>query len=438
MSRGAPVVLLSCVWLCGCQCAGVPQSACFEGEPCEVTADGGAGADAGAEDAGQALDGGRFGPRVGSVFADAGICDDWQCVTEKAPPHPLPAHPAFTVERVSVPAVASGCTQRWLGGVLLPDGRVMAVPRCAARFLVIDPQRRTAELVGQDVPLLNGQRFGGGVLGCDGRLYALPYDLNYLMRVTAVADGGFDFEQLLLERPPGPPGSPHFRGAVVGASCATGFVIYATGEHGTAAIEPHELGLELAPAWAPPPGNGPFGMVRTPRDDTLGAVWDTSLKSDLYRLVPFYLPLPTLFFGTGEPIFGAAVGTNGNLVLQGAEGGLHRYLPDGGLSYEQAPLPPVGPLRWPATRGDGYVYTLGPVLRAVPEAPGWPTFEELRGELSDAGVVGPEPFGGLVVTPSGALVAIPAEFPDVLLLVPDGGAPAMPREVLLSPYFNKL
>merc|ERR1711908_45371 len=51
----------------------------------------------------------------------------------------------------------------WMGGVRTPDGRIYCSPANASRFLCIDPQRRTTELVGDDLGS-GGFKWWGGVL----------------------------------------------------------------------------------------------------------------------------------------------------------------------------------------------------------------------------------------------------------------------------------
>ena len=81
-------------------------------------------------------------------------------------------------------------------------------------------------------------------------------------------------------------------------------------------------------------------------------------------------------------------------------------------------------------------HAIGRSLLAVSEQEDGGTFQLLIAEFADAGVGQANAFGGMVATPSGILVAIPSNYSEVLLLIPDAGTVA-PASVLLSPFFNK-
>ena len=87
---------------------------------------------------------------------------------------------------------------KWHGGVARADGTIVGIPSHADRVLVIDPAARSAREIG-GAPVAFGPRFtahrrpggrcrvgykyGGGVLGPDGAVYALPYDAHLVLRV---------------------------------------------------------------------------------------------------------------------------------------------------------------------------------------------------------------------------------------------------------------
>lgn len=94
-----------------------------------------------------------------------------------------PANDSYERWPVTGGAVAEG----WQGGVLLPDGTVIAFPRNANRFLRIDPVTRTAAPFGDD---LSGtgtaglDKFRGGVLALNGLVYAAPSTATFIARLN--------------------------------------------------------------------------------------------------------------------------------------------------------------------------------------------------------------------------------------------------------------
>ena len=61
----------------------------------------------------------------------------------------------------------------YIGGVLLPDGRVFCVPHNATQARTYDPSTNTVSLVGSFPGSLANS---GGVLLPDGRVFCVPYN----------------------------------------------------------------------------------------------------------------------------------------------------------------------------------------------------------------------------------------------------------------------
>ena len=69
-------------------------------------------------------------------------------------------------------------TDKWYGGVLGGDGKVYCVPSDAEQVLCIDLITRTTELIGAELPGTN--KWYGGVLGGDGKVYCVPCNAKHV------------------------------------------------------------------------------------------------------------------------------------------------------------------------------------------------------------------------------------------------------------------
>ena len=65
-------------------------------------------------------------------------------------------------------------SQSYMGGVLGPDGRIYAVPANAASILIINPASGTASLSAMGASLSGSSKFNGGLLGPNGKIYCIP------------------------------------------------------------------------------------------------------------------------------------------------------------------------------------------------------------------------------------------------------------------------
>jgi hypothetical protein len=452
----------------GCQCARIPETACFTGEPCDPAtqvdageqedaglADAGrdAGVDAGA-DAGSATDAGMDAgvdagnePPIDNRLPMLNICQDWGCVSATLPPR-LSSPPGFSIQRVPFSGVGKDCAQKYFGGVLLVDGRVLAIPHCADQFLLIDPVLGTAAPIGPKLAAMldeGGQpigRYSGAILGCDANVWVMPYGGQTMQRVILPSDGGFEMYPKSL----GLTGLPAraMGAALAESSCATTFELFLSPIGGTMLYDAYtqDRHFKSPPADATQPFQS-RGVVHNDKYVYMmgnaqlgGGVW----PFDLFTYNSASKPFP-LFSRIPGDFHGGALGRNrdvyfvdtlGNVTVQTYQNvntGPH-------FDHAGAPLAAQRGFRWPATRGDGFIYAMGQSLLAIDEDVDGGIYQLLGPELLDAGATTPTPFAGLVATPQG-FVAIPSEFPDVLLLRPDDGG-SLPLTTLVSPYFNKL
>ena len=460
MSRRALVVGLILT-----SCAEVPSSVCFSDEPC---ADGGAprgGGGGGAQSGGGGGGGGAFGggqgggatgggaqgggatgggatgggvPGGGGGFTRMEITDslsglgvpvDWSEVELGLP---VMTAPSFLVEApVSMPALTlrNNCTEAYRGAVLLPDDRVLAIPFCASRFLLIDVVGRTVSAVGPPVigiaPLApNRGWYAGGVLGCDARAYLFPFEKRSVMRVTPLDDGGLLFDDIPLVGAPTP---PEFIGGVVGRPCERGFRVFAGGLNGINALDVYEDVIDVTPVGAP----GTFyGLALVGDGVVMGVAQEVANMQRFTRVNPDTLQVSTSSLPSTLAHFGVASTTTQRGLVADANGRGQFLLRDGGLGPLVSQTVPSA-LRWPTNTITGWT-----VAVSSAQLVGWSD-----DALSGAFLVSPPTgyvSGGLTMTGAGALVSVPGGDGGTVLFFTDPNLNVGTDSLALSFWFNKL
>jgi hypothetical protein len=291
------------------------------------------------------------------------------------------------------PITGGGVPEGWYGGVLLPDGAVIAIPRQANRFLRIDPATRTAAPFGDELPAIEGEetlgRFRGGVLAHNGQVYAAPSGAGYVARLDP-ATGSVTRIRL---PPQQPQGGTH------------GAVLFPTGDIAMFSINDFP-GLLVIPA-----------RDRREEDE----VW--------------MLPRPT---SPGAPAFtGGAILTGvASAIAPPQQNAYPVHYRDGLLSWGT----PVAGLTvssansyfYGAWSTDGWFYMpyfgTNAVLRM--DATG-------RSETLDAGQPSFRAVFGAVGLPDGRIIGIPHDRSAWLELTPEGATPAS-IDSMTSPFLNKL
>lgn len=444
------------VGVAGCQCVTVPERdyACEPNDQACLAADAGA-ADAGVADAGAA----DAGPPDAAVpcdggaclFGDAGICQSWACVDALWTVSPETTTHSFST--TELPAGVDGGEYGWFGGVLLPDGRVLAVAHTADRFLTFDPVSLVVETFGP--PLLGSERkYAGGVLGPNGKVYVFPYAAHTLLELTP-EDGGVREVGPTLSSSDG--GGPLYVGGVVDAFGT----LWSASEHpdGLPLLRFDPLtnqtafylgaGGAGAGKWG-----GWWGMARLPDDRLLAFPKEYFANPDV--LSPFMVVIsPSEELddaGTrqlrefdlrdgGFPLQGGSLTRDGQVCATPA--GLEsrvvcvKLAPAGGLQTATFSGPPgLTGYGFNSSFGDGRVWTT-------------PDLNDQAARIaSDGGITtlfvqaGRYGYLGQVATPQG-LVAIPgAPGLPFLLIQPRAmlvdEVESRPMPVLLSPWFNKL
>lgn len=447
-------------------CAQVPASACFAGEACAdagVTgggvgggamgggagggataagggggATGGGGGDTGGGAGGGGGGGGSLRTPIESRFSSAGIADTWAEVVAGLP-EVDPAVPQYSRLDLGLPGpllLSPGCPEAFRGAVALPDGRVLAIPYCAPFFALIDPVQVTAEWVGPPVSATSVGAYGGGVLGCDLRVYALPHDpARPVRRATIEADGGISFADV----PWGADGGLSLTGGVVARPCTEGLRIVSAGHGALYALDVYEEAIDVTSLPIPEAAGriiagvariGDAQVVSAPAvgPSDLAVTWLDARSLQARTFVQSF---------NAAPRFGVAARRQGDAFIATEDGVVTTEQVDGGTGPVRFK---VGQrLRWPTNSLTGWIHVAGASLVAFEEAPAMPS-------ANDAVVVSPASnssgaftSGGLVLTPSGTLVNVPAVTSTSTITLyqpPPGGEP--PLGLVCSPWFNKL
>ncbi len=446
------LVISSVVLFAACECAQVPDDVCLIGE-CDggntsggggttgggtgITGGGGGGtATGGGGGAGTGGDGGGTGG--GAVVPDAGVqlfCETWRCV-ELSLPERRTSRPTFTVNAYDVPDADAGCTPLFSGGVLMPDDSVILVPACARHFVRVDVMSGAATNASPEIPTLreNGAvgpfvpSFAGGVLDCAGNVVAFPLGNYALTRLTPAGN---------LE---------HFNsstvshGGVLRGTCSDAGVAMPSGNY---QLETYTFGTGVSTTTAT---GRSLEYTATMRGCYRRGVGDAECLFSGRPLLALgvatrgYVAGSTTgsftdFGAFSSEVAGAAITRSGDVVIFNANTGeSYLHTDTGGVRRSPDMVVDAGAVSWPASRGDGYIYAMGKHGLWVLDEDGDAGAELHRIRGYEALT---QPFMGLVGHPSGALVVVPAESDQILILRPD--VPHLvPGRVLRAPFFNKL
>lgn len=469
------LLIASCMLLlAGCQCVSVPErdyvcesnDDCLTGEACVAMrceapeVDGGfdAGVDAGSMDAGSSDAGHDAGVVDAGTDGGWSMCNSWSCVTASWPA-PSDAGNGDGVTYAMIPASVDGGEYGWFGGVLLPDGRVLAVASSATQFLTFDPRTLDVQVFGAPLNVPEPQSgmswprsYAGGVLHPNGMVYVFPYQAHTMLELNPL-DGGI--------RPVGPVlalsdgGYPNFVGGVVDAYGTVWTVSESSSESvSMLRFDPTNGNATrfAAPMMSKPRWGGWWGMARMP-DDTLLA-FPKEYFNNPDSLSPYIVnitPGPELEDagftevsgfdlvdgGLGFPMQGGSL-THDGAVCGTAAGTETRFVcVTGGTTKVATTYPgPVNVWGFSGTFSDGRVWT-------TPDSASRMVRLESNGNASLRSVTNTNRYSflGLVATPQGMVLIPGASTQREFVLVKPGGQntpDTRPMPVLLSPYFNKL
>ena len=112
-----------------------------------------------------------------------------------------------TADKDTITDLGGGGT-KWIGGVLAPDGKIYGMPFNADHVLIVDPATDTADISSISVPADAG-KWQGGVLAPNGKIYGIPCDAESVL-VIDPATGTADYTSI-----PVPPGTQKWHGGVL-------------------------------------------------------------------------------------------------------------------------------------------------------------------------------------------------------------------------------
>ncbi|MFT3836468.1 MAG: hypothetical protein QM723_05695 [Myxococcaceae bacterium] len=376
------------------------------------------------------------------TLSDAGICLDWACV--QANWHPnfqtgTPGGGTFVTIDAGVAPGNSGMLA-WFGGVLLPDGTVLAIPHRAKQAMLIDPSTSQTLKFGNELTDPNDRKWAGGVLGPDGKVYAAPYEANQILQLDPQTQAttlvGPYMRDLIDAGTFDPP--PLYVGGALDAYGTIWFV--------SESISPVYPIVRFDPAtqavqtFSALPG-GWWGLARLPNDHLLSfpkeSGFDVALEiapDATFTSATITLRQDLMSAGVGAGMFGPTINHEGLVFsLPVYQGGLAAYYDSSTDSFHPYPLPMEG-LGMFGTHGNGDLYPspdeASVVVEVLPDAGYYSTTNPFAPNVMRYG------FMGFVATPQG-MVAIPCNYPVVYLFTPGVPEPR-PMSVLLSPWFNKL
>jgi peptidoglycan hydrolase-like protein with peptidoglycan-binding domain len=78
-------------------------------------------------------------------------------------------------------------SDKWVGGVLGPDGKIYGIPYNSTDILIIDPVAGTATRSALGATLTDSDKWVGGVLGPDGKIYGIPLNSTDILIIDPVA-----------------------------------------------------------------------------------------------------------------------------------------------------------------------------------------------------------------------------------------------------------
>ena len=93
---------------------------------------------------------------------------------------------AGTASRSAMGADLTG-TNKWIGGTLGPDGKIYGIPFSSTDILIIDVAAGTASRSAMGADLAGTNKWIGGVLGPDGKIYGIPFGSTDILIIDVAA-----------------------------------------------------------------------------------------------------------------------------------------------------------------------------------------------------------------------------------------------------------
>jgi hypothetical protein len=244
---------------------------------------------------------------------------------------------------------------KWAGGVLAPDGLIYGIPFDSTTVLKIDPIAKTVTTFGSLA--VTTQKWNGGVLGPDGLIYGIPSTSTTVLKINPVA-------QTVTEFGPLPVATSKWNGGVLGSNGK----IYGIPADSTTVLEIDPIAQTAITFGALPPDASKWnGGVLGPN----GRIYGIPVNSTtVLEINPFTTPTPSV------TTFGNLVGTGKwrNGVL-GANGRIYG-IPSGSTTILEidpftTPTPSVttfGSLSADALKWSDGVYTSNGRIYTIPRS----------------------------------------------------------------------
>lgn len=87
-------------------------------------------------------------------------------------------------------------TNLFNGGVLAPNGNIIAIPYSADVFAVISPENKTVKTVSCAASGGSNSKYGGGVLAPNGKIYCIPFNGQEILVIDPITEQSYNFGSL--------------------------------------------------------------------------------------------------------------------------------------------------------------------------------------------------------------------------------------------------
>jgi hypothetical protein len=330
---------------------------------------------------------------------------------------------AVTVDNTSypLPIAATGGSYNYYGAVLARNGKLYGIPMCSPYVSVLNPNTIPPSFYTIGPSLPGCDKYAGGVLGLDGKIYGIPYNAGNILVIDPITD------TVTTISPSVSITGMSFRGGVMG----TNGNIYAIPVFGRKILKFNPssgvssfLSTEIVNGSYYDGGAlAPNGKIYSfPRNGGLILVIDPSNDS----VSQLSLGLPAVEFngtvlGLDGKLYGIPFISDKVWVLDPSNNSLDSFgSVNSNLGYFGGALAGNGKI-YAAPYGAGSVLEIDPYTKST---------------QSIGSISGSNPYIGSTLAADGKIYSFPFNHPNLLIIDPKS-TKVWPRDVLVSPYFNK-
>lgn len=324
---------------------------------------------------------------------------------------------------------------KWSGGVLASNGKIYCVPYDATTILVIDTNTNTAVMDTLGATLTGTAKWFGGVLGSDGKIYCIPHSATNILVIDPVTNtattptlganltGTLKWEGGCIGKD----------GKIYGIPSSATDILIIDVVAGTATRSAMGATLTGASKWRGGVTSRTGKIICSPRSSTDVLVIDPSTSSATRNTMGLIIP------GTGSLYHGMVRGGDDTVYgIMGTQGTTLRVSPEKNLAVEST----IGAHLTQGTSkysggtigGDGKIYCAPHVatnILVIDPIKQDSITTTLGLTLSTAAK-----YSGITAAPNGKLYCIPYAATDVLVISNSTNA-ALSSSILLSPELNK-